>query len=353
MPNEKEFVNVNIYWDEWAKQHPEVVNRKRKVILINGQSPGDLVVWTGAIRDLALSYPNYQIDVRSPCSEVFQNNPRLTPLKDDDLEVEKFNISYDLINESGWRGIHFADAWRHDMEKKLGVPIKMTSLKPELWISDEEKSWYHAPHCEFGWDGPYWVINAGRKQDNELKQYHRWQEFVDLFNEKFKGRVKLVQMGHSTHIHPKLNGVLDLVGMVDNPRQLIRLCYWADGTVGPISFQFTLSQAFEQPAVVVAGGKEGPRWQRNNTIRFITNVGALPCAKFDGCWKGGQMGDCKNIIKTDVGDVPKCFEMIKPYQIVDAIYSYYEGGIKKLPTDEENQKFQANFENFQKSKKTE
>ena len=116
-------------------------------------------------------------------------------------------------------------------------------------------------------------------------------------------------------------------------RQLIRLIYHADGTVGPISMQMVASQAFEQPAVVIAGGKEGPRWQRNNWIRFITNVGALPCAKFDGCWKGGSSGECSNLVKTDKGLIPKCFEMIKPYQIVDAMVSYYEGGALELLTN--------------------
>jgi len=158
-------------------------------------------------------------------------------------------------------------------------------------------------------------LNAGRKQDNELKQYHRWQEVVDLFNKRFNGKVKLVQIGHKDHVHPKLTGVLNLIGKTDL-RQLIRLIYHADGTVGPISLQFVASAAFGQPAVCVASSKEGPRWQRYNWIRYITNVGALPCAEFDGCWLGGEKGKCHNLVKTDKGMVSKCFEMIKPEEIV-------------------------------------
>jgi len=329
-----EYSNIDIYWDKWAETHPEIVNETRKIILRQGQSPGDILTFTRAVGDLKESYPNYKIDIRSPAPEIWMNNPRLTPLKEDDPEVEIFNITYDLINESGWRGLHFTDAFRYDLEKKLGVPIKKTGIRPELWISDEEKSWYNQVHCEFNDDCQFWVLNAGRKQDNILKQYHRWQEVVNLFNKYFKGKVKIVQIGHKDHIHPKLEGVLDLIGKT-NLRQLIRLIYWADGTVGPISVQMVMSQAFEQAAVVVAGAKEGPRWQRNNWIRYITNVGALSCAKFDGCWKGGDKGSCENLVKIDKDLVPKCFEMIKPYQIVDAIISYYEGGrlsIKKSPT---------------------
>ena len=349
MNKKHEYLNIEMNWDDWAKKHPDIVNEKRKIILRNGQSPGDLIIWTRAVADLAMSYPNYEIDVRSPASEIWENNPHLTPLKEDDKEVEIFDVAYDEINISGWNGLHFSDAWRHDMEKKLGVPIKKTGIKPEIWISDEEKSWYNQSHCEFGWDGPYWVANFGRKQDNELKQYHRPQEIVDLFNKFFKGRVKIVQIGHESHIHPKLNGVLNLVGKT-NLRELIRLIYWSHGTIGPISMQFTISQAFEQPAVCIAGGKEGPRWQRNNSIRYITNVGALQCAKADGCWGGGEKSKCQDLVKTDKGLMPRCFEMIKPYHVVDAIKSYYEGGMLKIPNDEENNKFQKDYRDFQGSK---
>ena len=342
-------IDYSTSWDEWAKKHPEIVMKKRKVILRNGQSPGDILTWTRAIGDLKESYPNYEIDVRCPAMEIFENNPRITHLDENDPEVEIFDIGYDEINQSGWSGIHFTDAWRHDMEKKLGVPIKKTGIRPELWISDLEKSWYNQVHCEFGWDGPFWVLNAGRKQDNELKQYHRWQDFVNLFNKRFRGRVKLVQIGHPSHIHPKLKGVLNLVGKTDL-RQLIRLIYWAHGTVGPISLQFVISAAFEQPAVVVAGGKEGVKWHLYPHIRYIYTNGALECCKWDGCWLGGEKGKCKDLVEWKGQKVPRCFALIQPYQIVNAIEMYYKGGRLKLPSKEEFKVLERRYQKFVKEK---
>jgi len=324
------YIDCKTTWENWANAHPQIVNRERKVILRNGQSPGDLIVWTNAIGDLAKSYPNYKIGIECPAMEIFENSPYITQLDKNDPEVEVFNIEYQEIHVSGWNGLHFADSWRHDMEKKLGIPIKKTGIKPDLWISDEEKGWWNQIHCEFGWDGPYWIANFGRKPDNELKQYPYPQEVVDLFNKRFKGKVKLVQIGHQDHIHPELKGVLNLVGKT-NLRQLIRLAFCSQGSVGPISLQFTLSAAFEQPAVVIAAGKEGPRWHEFNWIRWLTTVGELECCRCDGCWKGGDNGECLNLVDTEQGKIPKCFEMIKPYQIVDAIFSYYDGGILKLP----------------------
>ena len=324
-----DYIDYKTSWNDWAKAHPEIINRERKVILRNGQSPGDLIVWTRAIGDLTKSYPNYKIGIECPAMEIFENSPRITQLDKNDPEVEVFNIEYPEIHVSGWNGLHFSDAWRHDMEKKLGVPIKKTGIRPELWISDEEKGWWNQVHCEFNDDCPYWIANFGYKPDNELKHYPYPQEVVDLFNKKFQGKVKLVTIGHKDHIHPKLKGVLDLVGKTDL-RQLIRLAFHSHGSVGPISLQFTLSAAFGSPAVVIAAGKEGPRWHEFNWIRWLTTVGELECAKFDGCWLGGQKGTCQDLVETDKGKVPRCFEMIKPYMIVDAIKSYYEGGILKI-----------------------
>jgi len=340
------YVDTKTTWDAWAKKHPEIVNKKRKIILRQGQSPGDILTFTRALGDLKESYPNYEIDVRTPCPEIWENSPRLTPLKDDDKDVETFNITYDEINESGWSAIHFTDSFRHDLEKKLGVPIRKTGIKPEIWFSDEEKNWYNQVHCEFGWDGPYWIINAGRKPDNELKQYHNWTDVVKSLNKYFKGKVKIVQIGHPDHIHPPLEGALNLVGKTDL-RQLLRLIYSAHGSIGPLSFQFVASGAFEQPSVCVAGGKEGVKWHLYPHMRYIHTNGALPCCSWDGCWLGGEKGQCKNLID----GVPKCFRIIKPETIADAVKMYYEGGMRKLPTDEEYEgfiKFQKDYERTSK-----
>lgn len=316
---------------EWLRN-----KKSRKIILRQGQSPGDILTFTRALADFKLSYPDYQIDVRTPAKEIWDNNPRLTPLDEKDNDVEIYTIGYDEINISGWSGLHFSDAFRHDIEKKVGVKIKKTGIRPELWLSKEELSWYNQAHCDLGWNGPYWIINAGRKPDNELKQYHRWPEVVDLLNEYFKGKIKIVQIGHKDHIHPPLKGTLNLIGKTDL-RQLIRLTYWAHGTIGPISLQFVMSAAawnedFNnfQPSVCVAGGKEGVRWHLYPHVRYLYMNGALPCAKWDGCWLGGKQGLCKAIEK----GVPRCFRMTKPHMIADAVISYYEGGVLKLPKKE-------------------
>jgi len=293
----------------------------RRIILRQGQSPGDVLTMTRAVADLKNTYPEFEIDVRSPCPEIWENNPHLVRLPEGDPGVEQFAITYDEINESGLTGEHFADAFRHDIEKKLGVKIIQTGNVPELWISEEEKAWINQVEVEFGWTGPFWLLNAGHKQDNELKFYHRWQEVADLFNAYFGGSVRLVQIGHPDHVHAPLKGVYNLIGKTDL-RQLIRLGWWAHGTVGPLSFQFVMSAALRQPHVVIAAGKEGVRWHIYPHGRYLYTNGALKCCEWDGCWKGGSRELCVDLFD----GVPRCFRLIEPYMIVDAVKMYYQGG---------------------------
>ena len=297
----------------------------RKVILKHRLSPGDILTMTRAVGDLKKTYPNWKIDVRTPCPEIWENNPNLTPLNEDDEDVEVFDIQYPGINQSGWRGQHFTDAFRENIEDQLGVEIVKTGIKPDIHISDEEKGWINQVEVEFGWHGGFWLINAGWKPDNKLKYYHRWQEVADLFNARFGGAIRLVQVGHQSHNHKRLRGCYNLVGKTDL-RQFIRLGWWAHGTIGPISFQFVLSAAFEQPHVVVAAGKEGVRWHIYPNGRYIYTNGTLQCCKWDGCWKGGQHGQCIDLLY----DVPRCFHLIEPYMIVDAIERYYRGAVLEL-----------------------
>jgi len=304
-------------------------NKKRKIILKQTQSPGDVLTFTRALGDFKLSYPEWDIDVRTACPEIFENNPHITPLNPLDQDVETFEIGYPEIHKSGWSGKHFSDAFRIDIEKQLGIQITKTGFRPELWISDTEKSWINQVEVEFGWKGPFWILNAGQKPDNDLKYYHKWQEVVDLLNFYFDGKVKVVQIGHKDHYHPNLNGVLNMVGKTDL-RQLIRLAYWSEGLIGPLSFQFVLGAALGKPGVVIAGGKEGVNWHLYPNIRHLYTNGAIDCCSWDGCWLGGGKGLCKNL----VNGTPKCFNLIKPHMIADAVKMYYEGGMLTIERDE-------------------
>jgi ADP-heptose:LPS heptosyltransferase len=292
----------------------------RKLILTQPQSPGDILVFTRLIADLKTTYPAWQIDVRTPCPEIFENNPHLTPLSERDPQVQLVTIKADddsWLHKSGWSCIHYAEGMIRDAERYLGMPITRTSIRPEIYLSEAEKKWTNQVQTEFGYSGKFWLINAGYKPECPLKYYPYYQEVVHLLRDK----IQFVQIGHKDHIHPPLEGVFNLIGKTDL-RQLIRLCYWAQGTLGGISFQMHLAAAYQAPAVVLAGAKEGPHWELYPNQRYLYTNGALKCGAWDGCWKS-KLTDCVNL----TGGYARCFTMIHPATVAEAVTSYYRGGM--------------------------
>jgi len=316
----------------------------RKVILDQGQSPGDILVFSGAIRDLKLSYPDWEIDVRSPCMAIFENNKHLTPLDANDPTVTYLKVGYDDIHNSGWSGRHFSDGFRIELENLLSVKIPSTSLRPDIHLSDDEKKWSNQVEDTFGYRGKFWIVNAGNKGDFILKQWggENWQELVNLLRDK----IQFVQVGeaNASHFHPPLKNVFSLVGKTDL-RQMIRLAYHAQGITCHVTFHMHLAAAFQKPCVVIAGGREPRRWEMYPNHRHMDTNGLLKCCAYDGCWMSGRMenkGDkvenktCKDLvgswaIQSDGANAivqrPRCMAMIKPERVAEEILNYYNGGV--------------------------
>lgn len=293
----------------------------KKLILSNPLAPGDVLVSTCAVRDLHKMYPGeYLTDIRVPtgCEQIFENSPYITKLLDTDTEVEKIRLDYSDIHQSGWSGRPFVTAHTIDLATNIGRPINHTSLRPDIFLSQDEKLWPSPVFNEYGFSGKYWIINAGVKNDYTLKFYHRYQEVVDAL----KGKIQFVQVGQIEHNHPQLEGVLDMRGKTDL-RKLFRLSYFAEGALCAVSLQMVVMAALSKPCVVVSGGREPVRWQIHPDHRFLAVNGAIECARYDGCWKS-KKSDCVNLIENSV---PLCMQMIKPSMIIEAIEMYYEGKV--------------------------
>ena len=316
----------------------------QKLVLVQKQSPGDIMMATIALRDLHAMYPGeYITDMRTPCQEIFQNNPYVTPiegysteqsiidiLKSDPNrlpikgtvngknEIIYCNLHYPMIHESGARGTHFADAMTEFLSKQLGRQIKRTGLRPELYLDQNEALWPSPVIAEHGYDGKYWVINAGTKSDYTLKQYPYYQEVVNLLPE-----IKFVQIGHLDHTHPPLKNVIDLRGKTDL-RQLFRLIYHAEGVLTCVSLPMHATAALKKPCVVIAGGREGTRWELYPDHQFLYVNGTLDCCVYDGCWKS-KLEECAHL----ENKVPLCMDLIPPETVTLSILRYYKGGILK------------------------
>lgn len=274
---------------------------------------GDITQMTIAVRDLALAYPGeHEIDIRTPFPELWFNNPYITPIQDS--AGEPITIGYGLINNPGSQ--HFSDAFRLSLAEKLGIQIPYTIMNPDLHLTKEEKDDKVVARLT-KYSGKYWAVTAGWKADGYLKYYPFYQEVIDLL----KNKLQFVQIGAKEDHHPSLNNVINIVGKT-SIRDLLKLIYQAQGSLGAISAHMHIAAAFKKPCVVIGKGTEPPRWEMYNQHRFLSVCGCLPCAPENGCWRAKDT-DCDNL----VGGYPRCAAMIPPAMVAWAVESYYNGGI--------------------------
>ena len=288
----------------------------KKIILSHNLDLGDAAMLSIALRDLHLAHPDRFItDVRTRWPDLWINNPYITELENDEAEI--FDIGYPIIQNPGNLG--FSDGHRMDLADQLKIDIPWTTHNIDIHLTNEEKK-RNIVNEHFRYPGKYWVINAGYKKDAPLKYYPFWKEVA----EELKNDIQLVQIGSKVDAHDDLGrDVFNLIGKT-SIRELLQVIYRSEGTIGPISMQFVLGTAWGRPAVVVAGGKEPPRWQMYNNHRYLSVCGCLPCAPGNGCWTA-RYEDCRN----RVGGVPRCFAMISPEEVARNVMLYYRGGMLK------------------------
>lgn len=312
----------------------------KKLILRNFLSPGDIVMLTAAVRDLHAAYPRQFItDVRTPCPAIWEHNPHLLPLQENDPEVQRLDCHYPLVHRSNQAPYHFIHGFIEFLNDQLGLRIRPTEFRGDLHVSALEKTWYSQVEEIVGEPVPFWIVVAGGKRDFTIKwwEHSRFQEVVDYF----AGRILFVQVGEAGHHHPPLRGVVDLRGKTDL-RQLIRLVYHAQGVLCPVTLLMHLAAAIEvgpgmpknRPCVVVAGGREPPHWEAYPHHQFLHRAGALACCDNGGCWKSravflgdGDPKDRPEHLCVDVVEgLPRCMDMISSGDVIRAVELYFQGG---------------------------
>jgi ADP-heptose:LPS heptosyltransferase len=320
----------------------------RQLILRNFQSPGDIVMLTAAVRDLHAAYPSeFVTDVRTPCPEIWENNPHVTPLREDDPDVEIVDCEYPLIHRSNDAPYHFIHGFIEYLNDRLGLSIRPTVFRGDIYVSPLEKTWFSQVEEIVGEALPFWIIVSGGKRDYTTKwwAHARFQEVVD----RFRDRILFVQVGESGHDHPPLRDIIDLRGRT-NLRQLIRLVYHSQGVLCPVTLLMHLAAAVEcrpemprnRPCVVVAGGREPPQWEAYPHHQFLHRAGALRCCDNGGCWRSRVVplgdGDEKDLPEhccVDVVDgLPRCMDLVTTADVSRAIEIYFNGGAISYLTPE-------------------
>ena len=299
---------------------------------------------TAAVRDFVTAHGNrFEVDVRTPCPDLWENNPYLTPLEEDDPSVESIEMGYPLIHQSNELPYHFIHAFRLFLEDRLDLKIPAGPFKGDIHLSEEEKGWIGQVEEVTGKNEPFWIINAGGKEDFTCKLWpaERYQKVVNGMRKKGMMCVQIGEIAEG-HNHPDLKGVIDLRGMT-SLRELIRLVYHSSGIIGPVSLSMHLAAAVEcrpdkypgiRPCVVIAGGREPAHWEQYPGHQFLHTVGRLICCANGGCWRSRVMplgdgdpkdkeGLCAQTVPAESGKgvVPRCLNAIKVHHVLEAFSS--------------------------------
>ena len=311
-----------------------------KLILKNHQSPGDIMMFTSLVRDIKKAYPHFRLRVKSSADALFLNNPNI---EETELVPRVFNTNAKEksaradTTDDGWLAVdvhygdetqlgkdvsnpysihkcgkhkkHFMNGMIGYMNKLLDLDIKLTELRPDIYLTEEEKK----PLS--GLSEKYWVVVPGGKPDYPRKIWpaRNWDALFEILSD-----VNFVQMGgnEADHIKPQFRtrkNLTDLTGKT-SIREVLSLIYNAQGVITPITFAMHVTACFpDKPCIVVAGGGEHHTWEAYPGHDFLHTCGVLPCCRDGGCWSG----ECSNK-NTHTGE-QRCMEMLTAEIVADIV----------------------------------
>jgi len=314
---------------------------------------------TGLVRDIHRAYPNqYEIMVDTHWTPVWWNNPHVVKLNRNLTDPRPQLVEIAWGKAITWDGMaeypnnerkptHIVAWYHYDLQMKTGLKVPCTEPHGDLHLTPDER------RRRIG--GRYWVIVAGGKLDLTNKHWwvHRYQEVVNRLRPY---GLRFVQVGatHNNNVHPPLENVFNMVGKTDNVRDLFNLILHSEGVICPVTGAMHIAACFNKPCVVLSGGREGPHFEAYvNGLgtfgpdckpvvvehQFLHTMGQLDCCKERGCWRkrtvpispddlGKDSGKlCRDPIRGKEQSIAACMDKIQTDHVVEAVMSYYEGGI--------------------------
>jgi ADP-heptose:LPS heptosyltransferase len=327
------------------------------LIVRNTQAPGDIIVLSAAIRDLAIAHPNrYRVEtwVSKGAEHIFWNSPYVVKAygsaRPDGRNAVMYKAEYPLIKTCNQQRKHFILGFIEHMNKQLGTKIKLTEFRPSIFMSDEEKK-------TRPFEDPYWIFLSGGKKDFPTKIWAQsyWQRLIDMTRD----RVNWVQCGggSSNHImHAPKRGIYANMVAKTHCRNFLRLIYHAEGVVCATTMAMHAAAAFNKPCVVIEGGREPWWWEAYDEQtrlmnmrlfdpgwsppagddfvphRYLHTIGQLSCCRNHGCWKKRVVGGgsvCASTVSVDGQVIPKCKSLITPEMVEAAIDGYLQDGVAR------------------------
>jgi len=301
----------------------------RKIILQNYNNLTEALLLTAAVRDLKLSHPDILISVKTNYPELWEKNPYIGEIDENDPHVKIYTVENDLYLEKNECCYHSIHGIRKNIERQLELKIKATRFCADIHIEKTDKNQLE----EIGIGDNYWIVSTEENGDPETGKWgpKNYQEIIDYFKEQ------ITFIYYEKESNYNLKNVLNLNSEI-NLKQLIKLIYYSRGIICPNSTLMHLAAGIEsshnlksRPCIVIGGGWENPQWYAYPRHRVLSVNGCLECCGDGGCWKK----EC--ICPIEIGEnliIPKCMEMIKSEQVIREIEQYHTGEMLKYNDEE-------------------
>ena len=303
-----------------------------KVVFRAKMGIGDVCLFTIVVESLMKMFPDqFAVDVTGKFTqEIFRNNPHITKLVHSEASHIDFEHKDKYLMDKG--SITHQEAVCRYVSEKLKIDLKPQFNRPIFYLTPEENR--RRISVKVGdvvsvIDGPYAFINAGWKDDIEVKWYPRYQEVVNDLK-KLYPRLTIIQVGSKDYHprsakinHPPLEGVVDMRGRWDTDAwEFILAANQAEFGIGPTSFIKHVFSGLGRPYVCVIPGDEPLSWTWSPGVKYITRYGQLPCCQFGACYKH-TWAKC-----TDMrGErLPACMD-IPPDEIVAGVQEFVRSGL--------------------------
>lgn len=232
---------------------------------------GDMVICTGAIRNVCAAHPDLAFVTPDYCRDVYRHNPDMVERATAYTELGKITYGT-LADEQRGRWGNVVEGFTRSLCALLGIPtVPAVTRVPVLHLSKEELLRSRAYN---GW----WLINANCQTCSMSKGYPYWQRVVDILGWRF------AQIGgrEGRDLSPDLRGVLDIRGRT-TLRDLMVMAYGCDGIISPPSCITSIGAAFGKPQICLNAGREPDALTDYPRVRHVSRKCACGWGVDTGC----------------------------------------------------------------------
>jgi hypothetical protein len=161
-----------------SKSNEETEDVPKEVLFHNRQAFGDILTMTCAIRDFKKQFPDTRVGVNTTAMHIWDHNPHIDhTFRPGSLSANKATVKIGpgfLTNKSGLWDYHMANAFRMDIQNKMG--LKLLKEKSDLIFGLLKKNMTGNRLLKVHIGYSFMVVNP----DGLVSSIIRWQEVINI-----------------------------------------------------------------------------------------------------------------------------------------------------------------------------